>query len=271
MKRLQAREPLREGENICYEVMDACVPVMRPPPGAKQEAFVHRAKFSAVTKESIENAMTSLGSPNRNEALAVDARQELDLKIGVAFTRFQTRFFQGKYGNLDASVISYGPCQTPTLNFTVARHLEIMRHTPEAFWSLEVEARAPKLGRNLSLAWDRGRVFDADVGELFRRMVSDAKLAKVEEMSDKEERRARPGGLNTVEMLKAASAGMGMGAHHAMQIAERLYIQGYISYPRTESTAGGSQKCSLFSGLDLARLHPSFGDVNVKDETHRGV
>ena len=55
-------------------------------------------------------ALDKLVEPNRDEALAVDARQEIDLKVGVAFTRFQTSYFQGKYGNLDARVISLVPC-----------------------------------------------------------------------------------------------------------------------------------------------------------------
>lgn len=43
---------------------------------------------------------------------------------------------QGKYGNLDASVISYGPCQTPTLTFAVQRHQVITAFQPEDYWSV---------------------------------------------------------------------------------------------------------------------------------------
>lgn len=71
---------------------------------------VYRARFSSVTEKDVLKALDNLVRPNRDEALAVDARQEIDLKVGVAFTRFQTSFFQGKYGNLDSRVISLVFC-----------------------------------------------------------------------------------------------------------------------------------------------------------------
>eukprot|EP00828_Plagiopyla_frontata_P030909 TRINITY_DN4070_c0_g1_i5.p1 TRINITY_DN4070_c0_g1~~TRINITY_DN4070_c0_g1_i5.p1 ORF type:complete len:576 (-),score=79.71 TRINITY_DN4070_c0_g1_i5:23-1750(-) len=48
--------------------------------------------------------------------------------------------------------------------------------------------------------------------------------------------RGRPEGLNTTNLLKVASDKMGIGPHQAMIVAERLYLSGFITYPRTEST-----------------------------------
>eukprot|EP01046_Picozoa_sp_COSAG06_P010593 COSAG06_NODE_581_length_14007_cov_3.569056_10_plen_63_part_00 len=42
-----------------------------------------------------------------------------------------------------------------------------------------------------------------------------------------------PNGLDTVQMLRAASAAMSLSPHKAMQVAEQLYMSGLISYPRT--------------------------------------
>lgn len=43
-----------------------------------------------------------------NQAMAVEARSELDLRIGAAFTRFQTLTFQPMFAELDQKMISYG-------------------------------------------------------------------------------------------------------------------------------------------------------------------
>ncbi|NXA65859.1 TOP3B topoisomerase, partial [Mohoua ochrocephala] len=223
----------KEGENICFEVLDAVLPVMNKPRGT--ERTIYRAKFSSITDTDICNAMNHLGEPNRNEALSVDARQELDLRIGCAFTRFQTKYFQGKYGNLDSSLISFGPCQTPTLGFCVERHDKIQSFKPETYWVLQAKVN-PEKENSLTLDWDRVRVFDREVAQMFLNITKMAKEAKVESVSKKEKVKQRPLALNTVEMLRVASAALGMGPQHTMQIAERLYTQGYISYPRTETT-----------------------------------
>lgn len=117
------------------------------------------------------------GQPNENEAKSVDARQELDLRIGCAFTRFQTKFFQGRYGDLDASLISYGPCQTPTLGFCVQRHDQIQTFKPETYWCVQVTAKT-KDDQAVALEWQRVRCFDKDVAMMFLQQVKDQKFAK---------------------------------------------------------------------------------------------
>mgnify|MGYP001124214341 CR=1 FL=1 len=119
--------------------------------------------------------MQNLGEPNKNEARSVDARQEIDLKVGVAFTRFQTRYFQSKYGNLDSKTISYGPCQTPTLGFCVDRHDEIAQFEPETYW--RVVPTVEKGITKIPLEWTRERVFDHQVAHLFAGLVKQDNFA----------------------------------------------------------------------------------------------
>jgi len=160
----------KEGENICFEVMNACNKTIR---NVYSDRVTYRAKFSAITEKDIKYAMANLIKPNENEAKSVDARQELDLRIGCAFTRFQTKFFQGRYGDLDSSLISYGPCQTPTLGFCVQRHDEIQTFKPENFWYIQLIAGQPEV----TFEWQRGRIFKKEIAMLFLNRIKDCKEA----------------------------------------------------------------------------------------------
>ena len=246
----------REGENICFEVMHIVLPMLRP----SNRQQVWRAKFSAVSAASVATAMADLREPNEHESSAVDARQELDLKVGVAFTRFLTHHCHDHFKRLGSSTVSYGPCQTPTLGFVVQRHEENVVFEPEVYWqiglSLQPPAhepsgsalpglqRPPGLASSseqstspLEVTWERGRTFDRGVVSVCLRLVRAAGSATLSSLVESTERRARPIGLNTVQMLKIASKALGIGAQRAMSVAESLYMAGYLSYPRTESTA----------------------------------
>jgi DNA topoisomerase-3 len=229
----------KEGENICFEVISCIMPQALKQkelrtPGPQQRVF--RAKFSAITPSDIHKAMGCLAAPNENESLSVEARQELDLKVGVAFSRFQTRFFQGKYSDLDSRIVSYGPCQTPTLGFCVERHILIQNFKPEPYWQVAPQVKYPGFG-TVKFEWARGRLFDQRIAAVFRQLILEAGVLRITAVQEREVKKGRPTPMNTVAMLKAASKQLGMGPAAAMHAAENLYLQGYLSYPRTESTA----------------------------------
>uniref|UniRef100_A0A7I4Y7E0 DNA topoisomerase n=1 Tax=Haemonchus contortus TaxID=6289 RepID=A0A7I4Y7E0_HAECO len=258
----------KEGENICFEVIDAVRDAMKRPQYGNFMDNVYRARFSAITEKDIKYAMQNLARPNQNEARAVDARQELDLRVGCSFTRFQTKFFQNKYGDLDSTVISYGPCQTPTLGFCVTRHDQITHFKPESYWVLQCKFDTPD-GTTIRPEWKRGRLFDRDVCQLFLDRVKKAGTGIVTDRTTKESRKERPIALNTVELMRVASSSFGISPASTMSVAEQLYTQGYISYPRTETTAY-PPNFDLVGTLKQQSNNPKWGDI-VKKVLNDGI
>ncbi|KAM5152554.1 DNA topoisomerase 3-alpha [Mantella aurantiaca] len=217
----------REGENIGFEIIDVCRAV-------KQNLQVFRARFSEITPRSIQAACENLIQPDQNTSDAVDVRQELDLRIGAAFTRFQTLRLQKIFPSVLADqLISYGSCQFPTLGFVVERFKAIQAFIPEAFYKIRVTHEHED--GNVEFSWKRNRLFNHTACLVLYQICMEDPTATVVQVGSKPKSKWRPVALDTVEMEKLASRKLKIGAKETMKIAEKLYTQGYISYPRTET------------------------------------
>ena len=225
----------REGENIGFEIINVVRKINR-------NINVLRANFSALTKTDIFNAINNLREPNKNLSDAVDVRIEIDLIIGASFTRLQTLSFRDIIYPINERSkknppISYGPCQFPTLNFIVERAEERRKFRQELFWFLEVEVNKMigDINHKVIFNWKWDKIFDLNVMIAIVEKLKEENMAKVIKVNKKQVYKYRPFPLNTVEFSKLASIKLKLNSHKAMEIAEKLYQKGFISYPRTET------------------------------------
>ncbi|KAI8970127.1 DNA topoisomerase [Mycotypha africana] len=223
----------REGEAIGGDLADYCRTI-------KPGISVWRARFSAMQPADIHRAAQQHDILDMKQISAVRARSELDLRIGAAFTRFQTLQLRSYFQNSnDKKVLSYGSCQFPTLGFVVDRYLQHENFVQEEFWKIHMvyteERENGEAPLSTTFKWRKEHVFERWACFLFYEMCYEAKIARVTKVNAKETQKWKPLPLTTVELQKTACRALHMSGAEIMTVAEGLYTQGFISYPRTET------------------------------------
>jgi DNA topoisomerase-1 len=196
------------------------VPGLRPP--------IKRARYSALTKGEIERAFSNLANLDYDLADAGAARQDIDLIWGATLTRavsLATRRFGSNF-------LSVGRVQSPTLALIVERELERRAHVPRPYWEVFARFEHPDGAFEAHHAtdkfWDKTEADSAIAGT--------KSPGVVKEVSSRRNSRKPPAPYNTTAFTTDASSRLGITPAAAMRIAEDLYMDGFISYPRTDNT-----------------------------------
>src|SRR5688572_24481393 len=220
----------REGELIGLEALTQVIDVN---PGVLDDELpkrppVQRARYSALTKQEIERAFSELDDLSYDLAYAGAARQDIDLIWGATLTRavsLATRRFGSNF-------LSVGRVQSPTLALVVERELERRAHVPKPFWELFARFAHPdgafEAHHTTDKFWDRA---EADAA-----LAGTKSPGVVKEVSSRRNSRKPPAPYNTTAFTTDASSRLGITPSNAMRIAEDLYMDGFISYPRTDNT-----------------------------------
>ena len=230
----------REGELIGSDARGLVQQVNKTAP-------IKRARYSAITKEEIERAFGDLAHVDDDLAQAGESRQDIDLVWGAVLTRYLTTAKFAGYGN----VRSAGRVQTPTLALVVEREREREAFVPETYW--QVRAQFDSAGSEF-VAWhatDRFKV--AEEAQRVIAAVEGKTAGTVASVERKRRQSAPPTPFNTTE-LQAAAAREGLSPARAMRVAESLYMNGLVSYPRVDNTV-------YPPSLDLKGILRSLSDV----------
>ena len=212
----------REGELIGSDAL-SCIQEVNP------TAPVSRARYSAFTKEEITHAFDNLVELDVNLASAGASRQDIDLIWGAVLTRYLTLVKFAGYGNVRSS----GRVQTPTLALIVAKERERLAFVPEDYWVIRGAFGTDPDAFEAPHATARFKV-EAEASAVMAH-VEGATTARVSGVEKKKRTVQPPAPFNTTSLMAAASA-EGLSPARTMRIAESLYMDGYISYPRVDNT-----------------------------------
>ncbi len=190
-----------------------------------------RMKFSALTKADIENSFRNLmPSLDFGQVFAGLARHYLDFYCGINLTRALSICARKFKPSL---TISSGRVQSPTLYLIFKREKEREEFKPKPFWRIKVTLKAD--GTEFSCSYKKGEIWNEKEAKEIYEKVKNAEFALVKNFEKKVVRKPRPPPFDLTTLQRECFKFFKLTPSQTLKIAENLYLNGLISYPRTSS------------------------------------
>ncbi len=189
-----------------------------------------RMKFSTLTKKDIieayENALPHLDFPQIEAGLT---RHALDFLWGINLSRALTLALEKANGYWTLSI---GRVQGPTLKILEEREREIEKFVPELFWIIELQGTIN--GKKITANHEKDKFWEKEKAENVLKKC-EGKKALVEKVEKKMVEQAPPVPFDLTTLQREAFRNFGYSPKMTLDIAQTLYEQALISYPRTSS------------------------------------
>ncbi|MFN5627332.1 MAG: type I DNA topoisomerase, partial [Planctomyces sp.] len=229
----------REGESIGWHLVQVLKPTVP----------VSRMTFSEITKPAILEAIRNTRQVDENLVQAQETRRVVDRLYGYTLSPLLWKKI--------ARGLSAGRVQSVAVRLLVNREIERMKFRSGRFWDIKARLTAdsgvPFEALLQSLGGRRiasGRDFDEQTGRLkagadvllLSEEQARATVQQIEKLpwvvsavEQKQQVRRPYPPFTTSTMQQEANRKLGLSARQTMQIAQRLYEEGHITYMRTDS------------------------------------
>ncbi len=206
----------REGELIFRYILEWAGCADKP---------VKRLWISSLTSSAISKGFAALKDGKEFDTLhdAARCRSEADWIVGMN----ATRYFTVEYGKRNL-LLSLGRVQTPILAMIVGRDTEIENFKSEDFWEVHTLCRETKF-RHVG-----GKITEEEKAKALLAKVEGQPLV-VSDVQQKDERTNPPLLFDLTELQREMNRRYGFTADQTLRIAQNLYEQKHITYPRTDS------------------------------------
>lgn len=205
----------REGEAISWHLAEEL---------GLDKSKTKRIVFNSITKSAIQKAIENPRDINYNLVNAQQARRVLDRLVGYELSPVLWKKI--KPG------LSAGRVQSVAVRLIVEREREIEGFTPEASFRIKAEFKT-----------DGGNTFAAKLNKTFPTKEAAEKFLKenigadfsVSDLAQKPAKKSPAAPFTTSTLQQEASRKLYFSVSRTMQVAQRLYEAGLITYMRTDS------------------------------------